>query len=66
VETAREGLSDEDLCLRALDRRLKGRGLGVSGLAKEGRALARLGWEEDVVTRVLERRAGPAAREEEE
>jgi regulatory protein len=55
VESVREGRSEVDLCVRALSLRLKGRQLKVEAAPKEGRALARLGYEEDVVTRTLER-----------
>lgn len=63
VDAACEGRGEGDLCQAALARRLKGRPLAPSLAAKEGRALARLGYEEDVVTRVLER---ALARPEEE
>jgi SOS response regulatory protein OraA/RecX len=54
VEGAREGLSESQLCQRALERRLKGKALAPSGAAKEGRALARLGYDEEVIARTLE------------
>lgn len=55
VEAARDGRSEADLCERTLLRRLKGRRLAEANIGREGRALARLGYEEDVVTRALER-----------
>lgn len=49
-----EGRSDVELCEQALSQRLKGRALTESAFAREGRALARLGWDEETVARVLE------------
>ena len=57
VDGARDGRSDGELCRAALDRRLRGRALEASMVGKEGRALARLGWDEEVVLRALERAA---------
>lgn len=61
VEGAREGRSEGELCRAALERRLRGRPLGGAMHGKEGRALARLGWDEEVVLRTLERAAGEAS-----
>jgi SOS response regulatory protein OraA/RecX len=55
VESVREGRSEWVLCERALERRLKGRPLPERNAGREGRALARLGYEEEVVARVIER-----------
>lgn len=55
VEAAREGKSDLQLCEQALGRRLKGKVLSPDGAPKEGRALARLGYDEEVIARTLER-----------
>jgi SOS response regulatory protein OraA/RecX len=55
VESVREGRSEWVLCQRALERRLKGRPLAERNAGREGRALARLGYEEEVVARVIER-----------
>lgn len=55
VEAVREGRSEWVLCERALERRLKGRQLPERNAGREGRALARLGYEEEVVARVIER-----------
>jgi regulatory protein len=55
VEEVRDGRSDAVLCERALQKRLRGKPLAEENLGREGRALARLGYEEDVVTQALER-----------
>jgi regulatory protein len=55
VEAAREGRTDAELCGRALSRRNRGKTFAPDDTPKEGRALARLGYEEEVVLRVLER-----------
>ena len=55
VEAARDGQTELQLCERALNRRLKGKALAPTGAGKEGRALARLGYGEDVISRTLER-----------
>ena len=55
VEAAREGRTELDLARQALDRRLKGRTLSPEAAAREARALARAGYEEDVVERTIER-----------
>lgn len=55
VEAAREGQGEVELCTQALNRRLKGRRCERSATTREGRALARLGYDEDVVLRVLAR-----------
>jgi SOS response regulatory protein OraA/RecX len=55
VEAAREGQSERQLCRRALDRRLRGKAISPDAAAKEGRALARLGYDEEVIARTLER-----------
>lgn len=57
-----EGRSDVEMCAQALSQRLKGRALDESGFARQGRALARLGWDEETVTRVLEEALKDAAR----
>lgn len=49
-----EERTELQLCAQALSRRLKGRLLAGSAFAREGRALARLGWDEETVARVLE------------
>lgn len=54
LDEVREGRTDLELCRQVLARRLRGRPLAASATAREGRALARLGWDEEVVTRVLE------------
>lgn len=54
VEQAREGRSDRELCERALAKRTKGV-LAEDRVGKEARALARLGYDEDVIERALER-----------
>jgi regulatory protein len=55
VDAVREGRSEWALCERALQRRLKGRPLAEKDAGREGRALARLGYEEEIVTRTIER-----------
>jgi SOS response regulatory protein OraA/RecX len=60
IEAVREGRSEGELCRSALERRLRGRTLEASMTGKEGRALARLGWDEEVVLRALERAAREA------
>jgi regulatory protein len=55
VEAAREGRTESELCARALERRTKGRPLAPDAVGKEGRALARLGYDEETVLRALER-----------
>jgi regulatory protein len=55
VEAVREGRSDWALCERALQRRLRGKRLPARNAGREGRALARLGYEEEIVARVIER-----------
>lgn len=61
VDTVREGRSDLELCGAALARRLRGRALAPADVGREGRALARVGWDEEVVLRVLERAARSGA-----
>lgn len=61
VASIRDEREELDLCREALSRRLKGRALDASVVAREGRALARLGWEEDLVSRVLEEALSKAA-----
>lgn len=55
VDSVVEGRSETELCEAALRRRLRSRALADA--AKEGRALARLGYDADVIERVLERAA---------
>ncbi len=55
VEAAREGRSESALCRAALVRRLGGRSMGSASLAKEARALGRLGYDEEVIRALLER-----------
>jgi len=55
VDAAREGRSEWALCERALDQRRRGKALREQDAGREGRALARLGYEEEIVTRVIER-----------
>ncbi len=54
VDAAREDRSDLELCAEALSRRLKTGRLDVEDVPKQGRWLARLGYDEDVVARVLD------------
>ena len=54
VEAAREGRTDAELCARALAKKTRGKQLDPALVAKEGRTLARLGYEEDLVARALE------------
>lgn len=55
VEAAVDGRSEAALCERALEKRLKGRLLMSEQVPREGRALARLGYDEGLVARALER-----------
>lgn len=54
IDEVREARTELELCRQVLARRLKGRSLSPSAAAREGRALSRLGWDEEVVARVLE------------
>jgi len=55
VDAARDGRTDETLCKTALARRLNGKPLTPELAAKEVRALARLGYDPELVERVIER-----------
>ena len=55
VETVREGRSESALCRAALEKRLGGKPVTPLGLAKEARALGRLGYDEEVIRALLER-----------
>ena len=55
VDAIREGQSDWVLCERALARRLRGKALSEKNAGREARALARLGYEGEIVTRAIDR-----------
>lgn len=57
VEAAREERSEQALCEAALRRR-NNKAIAPSAAAREGRALARLGYDAEIIARVLERAFG--------
>lgn len=58
VDAARDGRTERALCEAAFRRRTKGRALTQADAAREGRALARLGFDAEIVARVLEQALG--------
>ena len=59
VEAAREGRSEVELCRAAADRRIGAGPLAPAAFGRHARALARLGWDEETLRRVLEPRMSP-------
>lgn len=55
IAFAVEGRSEVELCAEALDRKLGSSVLTPDSAARYARALARLGWDEEVIRRVIER-----------
>ncbi len=55
VDAAKDGRGELELCAQALRRHTRGARLDQAQAGKEARALARLGYDEEVVARVIEK-----------